>query len=184
VAERFAGSRYSALAIDLLSEEGGTGQFADPAKATAALAAAPNDRFIADLNSGIEELQNRIPGGKLAMVDSASAAGWCGSYWPPTPHACRCGAVLRSASRQPRLSGDKATAVLAFYGALDKRVTDSEPAAKAALERAGLIHNIVVEPDATMRFSTTPDRATTRPPPRTLGGGCWNGLAATCLSGN
>jgi carboxymethylenebutenolidase len=52
VAERFAGAGYSALAIDLLSEEGGTGQFADPAKATAALAAAPHDRFIADLDSG------------------------------------------------------------------------------------------------------------------------------------
>src|ERR1700744_877132 len=46
VAEPFTGAGYSALATDLLSEEGGTEKFDDPAKATAALAAAPQDPFI------------------------------------------------------------------------------------------------------------------------------------------
>jgi carboxymethylenebutenolidase len=153
VAERFAGAGYSALAIDLLSEEGGTGQFADPAKATAALAAAPQDRFIADLNSGITELQNRVPGGKLAVV------GFCfggGLVWQLlASHNARLSAAVPfygPLPDNPNFSGDKATAVLAFYGALDKRVTDSEPAAKAALERAGLIHEIVIEPDADHAF--------------------------------
>ena len=153
VAERFAGAGYSALAIDLLSEEGGSGQFADPAKATAALAAAPHDRFIADLDSGIEELQNRVPGGKLAVV------GFCfggGLVWQLLgSHTARLSAAVPfygPLPDNPDFSGDKATAVLAFYGALDKRVTDSEPAAKAALERAGLIHDIVIEPDADHAF--------------------------------
>jgi carboxymethylenebutenolidase len=153
VAERFAGAGYSALAIDLLSEEGGTGQFDDPAKATAALAAAPPDRFIADLNSGIQELQNRVPGGKLAVV------GFCfggGLVWQLlASHTARLSAAVPfygPLPDNPDFSGDKSTAVLAFYGALDKRVTDSEPAAKAALERAGLIHDIVVEPDADHAF--------------------------------
>src|ERR1700727_2566846 len=65
VAGRFAGAGYSALAIDLLSEEGGTGHFTDPAQATAALAAVAHDRVIADLNSGVEELQTRVPGRKI-----------------------------------------------------------------------------------------------------------------------
>lgn len=153
VAERFAGAGYSALAIDLLSEEGGTGQFADPAKATAALAAAPQDRFIGDLNSGVEELQNRVPGGKIAV------AGFCfggGLVWQLlASHTARLSAAVPfygPLPDNPDFSGDKATAVLAFYGARDKRVTDSEPAAKAALERAGLIHDIVVEPDADHAF--------------------------------
>ena len=153
VAERFAGAGYSALAIDLLSEEGGTGQFADPAKATAALAATPQDRFITDLNSGIQELQNRVPGGKLAIV------GFCfggGLVWQLlASHTARLSAAVLfygPLPDNPDFSGDNATAVLAFYGALDKRVTDSEPAAKAALERAGLIHDIVVEPDADHAF--------------------------------
>ena len=41
VAGRFAASGYSALAIDLLSEEGGTGAFPDEAEVAAALCADP-----------------------------------------------------------------------------------------------------------------------------------------------
>jgi carboxymethylenebutenolidase len=153
VAERFAGAGYSALAIDLLSEEGGTGHFSDPAQATAALAAVSGDRFIADLNSGVEELQTRVPGGKIAVV------GFCfggGLVWQLlASHNARLSAAVPFYGPLPDnadFSGDKATAVLAFYGALDKRVTASEPAARAALERAGLIHDIVIEPDADHAF--------------------------------
>ena len=42
--------------------------------------------------------------------------------------------------------------MLGFYGALDERVTSTEPAAKQALERAGLVHELVVEPDADHAF--------------------------------
>jgi carboxymethylenebutenolidase len=45
VASRLAGDGYSALAIDLLSEEGGTDSFSDPAEATAALSQVPPERF-------------------------------------------------------------------------------------------------------------------------------------------
>ena len=153
VAGRFAGAGYSALAIDLLSEEGGTGHFTDPAQATAALAAVPHDRFIADLNSGVEELQNRIPGHKIAVV------GFCfggGLVWQllasGTPHLSAAVPFYGPLPDNPDFAGSKSAAVLAIYAALDKRVTDSEPAAKAALDRAGLIHNIVVEPDADHAF--------------------------------
>jgi carboxymethylenebutenolidase len=43
-------------------------------------------------------------------------------------------------------------AVLALYGALDTRVTSSKAAAKAALDRADLINDIVVEPNADHAF--------------------------------
>ncbi len=46
VAGRFAGIGYSALAIDLLSAQGGTGTFADPAEATAALGKLPPEEAI------------------------------------------------------------------------------------------------------------------------------------------
>ena len=55
VAGRLAGAGHSALAIDLLSEEGGTGAFQDPAEATAALGKIPSERFTHDLNSGVAE---------------------------------------------------------------------------------------------------------------------------------
>ena len=56
VAGRFAGSGYSALAIDLLSEEGGTASFSDSAQATAALSSAPQERLVADMKAGVDEL--------------------------------------------------------------------------------------------------------------------------------
>jgi carboxymethylenebutenolidase len=153
VAGRFAGAGYSALAIDLLSEEGGTGHFADPAQATAALSAAKPDRFIADLNSGITELQMRVPGRKLAVV------GFCfggGLVWQllasGVPELSAAVPFYGPLPDNPDFAASKATAVLALYAALDTRVTSSEVAAKAALERAGLINDIVIEPNADHAF--------------------------------
>jgi carboxymethylenebutenolidase len=153
VAGRFAGAGYSALAIDLLSEEGGTAQFKDPAQATAALAKVPRDRFLADLSSGVDELQARVPGSKIAVV------GFClggGLVWQMlasgTPRLSAAVPFYGPLPDNPDFAGSERTAVLAFYGALDKRVTDSQPAAEAALDRAGLIHDIVVEPDADHAF--------------------------------
>jgi carboxymethylenebutenolidase len=153
VAGRFAGAGYSALAVDLLSEEGGTGHFADPAQATAALSAAKPDRFIADLNSGIAELQMRVPGRKIAVV------GFCfggGLVWQllasGVPALSAAVPFYGPLPDNPDFAASKDVAVLAFYGALDTRVTGSEAAAKAALDRAGLINDIVIEPNADHAF--------------------------------
>ena len=56
VAARFAASGYSALALDLLSEEGGTGAFPGEAEVAAALAAIDPARFDADMQAGVTEL--------------------------------------------------------------------------------------------------------------------------------
>jgi len=153
VAGRFAGAGYSALAIDLLSEEGGTGHFTDPAQATAALSAAKPGRFIDDLNSGISELQMRVPGGKLAVV------GFCfggGLVWQllaaGIPELSAAVPFYGPLPDNPDFSRSKSTAVLAFYGALDTRVTGSQAAAKAALDRAEILNDIVVEPNADHAF--------------------------------
>ena len=68
VAGRFAASGYSALAIDLLSEEGGTASLGDEDAARAALGSVPESRFVADMKAGLGELQRRLPGKKLAAV--------------------------------------------------------------------------------------------------------------------
>ncbi len=153
VAGRFAGAGYSALAIDLLSEEGGSGHFADPAQATAALSAAKPDRFIADLKSGVNELLERVPGRKIAVV------GFCfggGLVWQllasGVPELSAAVPFYGPLPDNPDFAGSKRAAVLALYGALDTRVTASEAAAKAALDRAGLINDIVVEPNADHAF--------------------------------
>jgi carboxymethylenebutenolidase len=153
VAGRLAGVGYSALAVDLLSDEGGTATFADPAAATAALAAIEPQRFIADLSSALDELQARTPGQKLAVVgfcfggglvwqllaagDSRLAAAV--PFYGPTPD-------------DPDFAGSKDTAVLGFYGSLDQRVTSTEPEARAALERAGVVNELVIEEGADHGF--------------------------------
>jgi carboxymethylenebutenolidase len=152
VAGRLAGAGYSALAIDLLSEEGGTAAIQDPAQATAALGKIPPEQFTHDLNSGVAELRVRTPGQKIGVV------GFCfggGLVW----QLLNSGALGVSAAvpfygplpDNPDFTGSKA-GVLAIYAALDSRVTGSQPAAKAALDRAGLVSDIVVEPGADHAF--------------------------------
>lgn len=152
VAGRLAGAGHSALAIDLLSEEGGSGAFRDPAEATAALGKVPPERFTHDLNSAVAELKLRAPGQNVGVV------GFCfggGLVW----QLLASGALGVSAAvpfygplpANPDFAGSKA-AVLAIYGALDSRVTGSQQAAKAALDRAGLINEFVVEPNADHAF--------------------------------
>ncbi len=153
VAGRLAGIGYSALAIDLLSEEGGTTAFDDPAKATAALAAAPPERFIADVRSGLDEVGRRAPGHKIAAV------GFCfggGLVWrllaAGEPRLSAAVPFYGPLPENPNFGGSKNAAVLAFYGSLDERVTSSEPAAREALKTAGLVNEIVVEPGADHAF--------------------------------
>src|SRR6185369_4485081 len=75
VAGRFAGTGYSALAIDLLSAEGGTATFSDPAQATAAWSKIAPEVFMANLHSGVAELQHRVPDQKLATVGFCMGGG-------------------------------------------------------------------------------------------------------------
>jgi len=153
VAGRLAGIGYSALAVDLLSEEGGTATFTDPAAATAALAAIEPQRFTADLSSALDEVQNRAPGQKLAAV------GFCfggGLVWrllaAGEPRLAAAVPFYGPLPDDPDFAGSKNAAVLGFYGSRDERVTSTEPAAKAALDKAGLINELVTEPDADHAF--------------------------------
>lgn len=152
VAGRFAGVGYSALAVDLLSEEGGTAKFTDPAQATAALGKAPPQRFVADMRSGVDELQRRVGDKKVAVV------GFCfggGMVWQllaaGEPQLAAAVPFYGPLPDNPDFSGSKA-AVLAIYGALDNRVTSTKDAAVAALNRAGLVNQVIVEPDADHAF--------------------------------
>ncbi|QIS11781.1 dienelactone hydrolase family protein [Nocardia arthritidis] len=152
VAGRFAGAGYSALAIDLLSEEGGTDKFSDPAQATAALSKIPTDRFVADLGAGVDELERRTPGKKLG------ATGFCfggGLVWllltAGGPKLAAATPFYGPFPDNGDLSASKA-AVLAIYGALDTRVGATRPAAEAALTKAGVPHESFVAPDADHAF--------------------------------
>ncbi|MFE4458384.1 dienelactone hydrolase family protein [Nocardia tengchongensis] len=152
VTGRFAGAGYSALAVDLLSEEGGTATFTDQAAATAALSKIPQDRFVADLRAGLTELGRRVPGKRLG------ATGFCfggGLTWllltSGTPELAAATPFYGPFPDGGQVTGSKA-AVLAVYGALDARVDASRRAAEAALDRAGLPHESYVADNADHAF--------------------------------
>ena len=153
VAGRFAGIGYSALAIDLLSAQGGTATFADPAEATAALGKLPPEEAVADLKSGIDELQRRVPDKKVAAV------GFCmggGMVWrllaSGEPRLAAAVPFYGPTPDNPDFAGSKDVAVLGIYAAQDQRVNATEPVARAALEKAGLVFELVTEPDANHAF--------------------------------
>ena len=150
---RLAASGYAALAIDLLSAEGGTDSFADSAQATAALNAAPPERFVADLRSGLDELARRAPGTKAAVM------GFCfggGQTWAllaaGEPRLYAAAPFYGPAPDDADFSGSPNAAVLGVYAELDSRVNASRDGAEAALQRAGLTHEIVTFPGANHAF--------------------------------
>jgi carboxymethylenebutenolidase len=142
VVGRLANEGYSALCVDLLSDRGGTAALSDPAAAPAALGEAPLERLLADLRAGIDELERRVAGRRVAVV------GFCfggGMAWNLL-HAgeARLAAVVPfygPAPENPDFRRARA-AVLGVYAELDSRVNASRERARAALEAAGLTHEI------------------------------------------
>lgn len=144
IAGRLAAVGFSALAIDLLSAEGGTATFADPAQATAALNAAPPQRFIADMKAGIDELLRRGVGTKVGMT------GFCfggGQTWAllnaGEPRLNAAIPFYGSAPENPDFSKSPNAAVLGIYGETDERINATQERARAALEKAGLQHEMI-----------------------------------------
>jgi carboxymethylenebutenolidase len=152
VAGRLAASAYSALALDLLSEEGGTAAFPGPAEVAAALAAVPPERFDADMQAAVTELRRRVPRRSInavgfcfggAMVWRLLAAGErrlaaAAPFYGPYPEGAE-------------LDGTRAS-VLAVYGGQDTRVNATRGAAQAAMEAARLKHLILTFTEAGHAF--------------------------------
>ena len=154
VTGRLAASGYSALALDLLSEEGGTGAFPGEAEVAAALSAAPPERFDEDMQAALTELKRRLSGKHREL----GAIGFCfggGMVWRLLATGER-----RLAAAAPfygpfpeggDLRGSKA-AVLGVYAGLDTRVNATRDAAQAALEAARLKHEILTFTEAGHAF--------------------------------
>lgn len=152
VAGRLAASGFSALALDLLSREGGTASFTDTAQATAKLGEIPQEQFVADMKAALTELGKRASGAKLGMV------GFCfggGMTWlllsSGEPRLAAAAPFYGPLPQNADLSGTQA-AVLGIYAEQDDRVNATRDAAKAALEKAGLTHEIVTFPGAGHAF--------------------------------
>ena len=147
---RFAADGYSALAIDLVSEEGGTAAVGDDV--VGVLGGAPDERVMADLRAGLDELERREPDAELAVI------GFCfggGVAWrllaAGEPRLAAAAPFYGPAPDNADFSGSDA-AVLAVYGELDTRVNASREPAEAALQAAGLTYEVKTFPGADHGF--------------------------------
>jgi len=150
---RLAADGYAALAIDLLSEEGGTAGMPSEGDATAALGQASSERLVADLRAGLDELEQRVPGTKLAVI------GFCfggGMTWQllaaGDPRISAAVPFYGPAPADADFTGSPSAAVLGIYAEEDDRVNASREAAGAALTAAGLTHELRTFPGVDHAF--------------------------------
>jgi carboxymethylenebutenolidase len=150
---RLAADGYAALAIDLLSEEGGTASMPSEDDATAALGQASSERLVTDLRAGLDELEQRVPGAKLAVI------GFCfggGMTWQllaaGDPRISAAVPFYGPAPADADFSGSPDAAVFGIYAEEDDRVNASREAAGAALTAAGLTHELRTFPGVDHAF--------------------------------
>lgn len=139
---RFAGASYSALCVDLLSSQGGTGQLEDPAAAPTALANTPPEQLVANLRAGIDELEKRVPNAKIGVVGFCFGGGMTWNLLQAGEERLAAAVPFYGpAPESPDFSNAKA-AVYAIYGEQDERVNASRDRAESALKAAGLTYEI------------------------------------------
>ena len=152
VAGRFAAVGWSALALDLLSEEGGTASFPGEAEVAAALSAVAPERFDADMKAAVTELKRREPHADIAAIGFCFGGGmiWrllaagearldaAAPFYGPFP----AGGDLSNAE----------AAVLGVYAGQDSRVNATRTAASNALKDARLKHRILTFTEADHAF--------------------------------
>jgi carboxymethylenebutenolidase len=139
---RYAGASYSALCVDLLSAQGGTGSLADPAAAPTTLANTPPEQLVADLRAGVDELERRVSGAKVGAVGFCFGGGMTWNLLQAGEQRLAAAVPFYGpAPESPDFSKAKA-AVYAVYGEQDERVNASRDRAEAALKAAGLTYEI------------------------------------------
>jgi carboxymethylenebutenolidase len=139
---RLAADGYSALAIDLLSAEGGTAGMSE-GDAQAALGNAPTERLVADMLAGLDELERRNPDAELAVIGFCFGGGMTWTLLDAgDPRIAAAVPFYGPLPDGADFSGSPNAAVLGIYAELDDFVNPTMDAAAAALEAAGLEHEL------------------------------------------
>jgi carboxymethylenebutenolidase len=159
VARRFAKAGYAALALDLLSREGGTASM-DPDAVPGALTKAGAQRHVADFSAGFDYLQSQ----DFVDPDRIAMTGYCfggGITWQAATELT--GLKATSAFYGPAPDLDKVPsikpAVFGVYAELDDRITGAMPALRDALAATDVRHELKVYPGVDHAFhNDTSDR--------------------------
>ena len=159
VARRFAKAGYAALAVDLLSREGGTASL-DPDAVPGALTKAGAARHVSDFAAAFEYLssQSYVDQGRIAMN------GYCfggGITWQAATDLPGLKATAAFYGPSPDLAKVPTIkpAVFGAYAELDQRITGAMPALRDALDATDVRHQLTVYPGVDHAFhNDTGDR--------------------------
>jgi carboxymethylenebutenolidase len=148
---RLAGDGYTALAVDLLSAEGGTAAFTDPATIGPALTRLASERAVPDMRSSLDELAKRESSAKLGATGFCFGGGMVWELLKSKDARLLAAVPCYGTVSNPDFTGAKA-AVLGVYAQDDQRVNATREAAKSALEAAGLTHELKEYPGVRHAF--------------------------------
>jgi len=148
VVGRLAGDGYSALAVDLLSEEGGTDKVDNRPQA---LGAANSTRFVDDMVATVDELARRQPGAKIGAIGFCFGGNMTWLLTENEPRLAASAPFYGQVRSGVDFSRSKA-AVLGVYAELDSRVNATREEAASALEKARLPHEIKTFPGVDHAF--------------------------------
>jgi carboxymethylenebutenolidase len=155
VTRRYAKDGYLAVAVDLVSRQGGTDSIANQGDIPTILGQGDKNLQVQDLLSGIAYLKTlpNFAGPKAGVV------GYCyggGLTWLTAINSADVAAAVPYYGPPPDPLDDvqKITgAVLAFYGELDTRITSNEPAIAAAMQKYNKIFEFKIYPGANHAFN-------------------------------
>lgn len=153
VARRVAKAGYVALAVDLLSRQGGTDKV-DPNQVPGALGNAAPEQMVQDFQSGLAYSKTL----KYARADRAGMVGFCfggGITWRCAEGIAELRAAVPYYGPNPPIEDVPKinAAVLGIYGALDSRIDAGIPAIEEAMKKANKTFDKVIYPNANHAFN-------------------------------
>jgi len=152
VTRRFAKAGYVSLAVDLLSREGGTAAL-DASAVPGKLGSTSQDQFVQDFQSGWHYLQ----GQPFARAEQVGMIGFCfggGVTWRVATGMPELKAAIPFYGPPPAAEdvSNIQAAVLAVYGELDQRITQTAPTIEAAMKENNKIFEKEIYPGADHAF--------------------------------
>jgi carboxymethylenebutenolidase len=152
VARRFAKAGYAALALDLLSREGGTASQVED-QVPALLSGAPAERHVEDFRSGLVYLQSQsyVDGERMGMT------GYCfggGITWRAAASIPELKAAVPFYGPGPELDDvpNIGAAVFGVYAEQDSRINAGKDALEEALMDAGTTYQMKIYPGVNHAF--------------------------------
>jgi carboxymethylenebutenolidase len=152
VTRRLAKAGYAALAVDLLSRQGGTSTL-DSSQVPGALGNIDPEQFAQDFRSSLGYLQAQ----SYAEADRVGMVGFCfggGVTWLAATRIAELKAAVPFYGPHPPLEDvkDIQAAVLAIYGERDQRINQGISEIEAAMQQNDKVFEKIIYPDADHAF--------------------------------